>query len=143
VTCDGWPYGKRSVVISEDTRYSKNLIKHAKGADLLLHEVATAPAEGRDRPEVKSVLDHHTSAAEVGRLFAQVRPRLAVLRHMVGSGFAGASSRAAAERAALDAALAGARREYAGPLEMGEDLMRFVLGETVEVKRFDHQRRSY
>jgi ribonuclease Z len=136
-------HGKRSVVISGDTRYSENLIKHAKGADLLLHEVATAPAEGRDRPEVKSVLDHHTSAAEVGRLFAQVRPRLAVLTHMVGSGFAGASSRAAAERAALDAALAGARREYTGPLEMGEDLMRFVLGETVEVRRFDHQRRSY
>jgi ribonuclease Z len=130
-------YGGRSVVISGDTRYSDNLIKHAKGADLLLHEVATAPADRRERPEVKRVMAHHTSAADAGRVFAQVRPRLAAFTHL------GWSLYSAGERAAIDDVLAGARQTYAGPLEMGEDLMQFVLGEKIEVKRFDHQKRSY
>lgn len=125
-------YEGRSVVISGDTRYSENLIKHAKGADLLLHEVATAPADRRELPAVKKILAHHTSAAEAARVFAQTRPRLAVFTHLVGGG-----------RGPIDDVLAEARQTYAGPLEMGEDLMRFVLGETVEVKRFDHEKRSY
>jgi ribonuclease Z len=128
-------YGGRSVVISGDTRYSENLIKHAKGADLLLHEVATAPADHRS--DFKRILDHHTSAAEAGRVFAQVRPRLAVFTHLVGASYS------AGDRAPIEDALSEARQTYAGPLEMGEDLMRFVLSKTVEVKRFDHQKRSY
>ena len=43
-------YDGRSVVISGDTRFDKNVIKHGTGADLLIHEVAArAPraAQGR------------------------------------------------------------------------------------------------
>ena len=36
-------YKGHSVVLSGDTRYSENVIKFAKGADLLIHEVAIAP----------------------------------------------------------------------------------------------------
>jgi ribonuclease Z len=35
-------YAGKSVVICGDTRYSENLIKFAKGADVLIHEVAVA-----------------------------------------------------------------------------------------------------
>ena len=34
-------YGGRCVVLSGDTRVSQNLIRHAQGADLLVHEVAS------------------------------------------------------------------------------------------------------
>jgi len=130
-------YGKRSVVISGDTRYSENLIKYAKGADLVLHEVATAPAGRREQPEIQRVMAHHTSAAEAGQVFARIGPRLAVFTHLAWSQYP------AGEKAAIDDVLRDARRTYAGPLEMGEDLMRIVLGETIDVKRFDHQKRSY
>jgi ribonuclease Z len=130
-------YGRRSVVISGDTRYSDNLVKHAKGTDLLIHEVATAPADRRERPEIKRIMAHHTSGAEAGRVFTQVRPRLAVFTHLAWSQYS------AGERAAIDDVLAEARQTYAGPIDMGEDLMRFVVGETIDVKRFDHRKGSY
>src|SRR5215467_9747849 len=36
-------YNRHSVVLSGDTRYSENLIKYAKGADVLIHEVVMVP----------------------------------------------------------------------------------------------------
>ncbi len=36
-------YKGHSVVLSGDTRYSENLIKFARGTDLLVHEVIIAP----------------------------------------------------------------------------------------------------
>jgi ribonuclease Z len=35
-------YDGRSVVISGDTRFNENVVKHGLGADLLIHEVAMA-----------------------------------------------------------------------------------------------------
>ena len=35
-------YGGRAAVISGDTRYNENVVKHGAGADLLVHEVAAA-----------------------------------------------------------------------------------------------------
>lgn len=70
-------------------------------------------------------------------MFAQVRPRLAVFTHLVWS------LCSTGEKAAIHEVLTEARQTYIGPLEMGEDLMRFVLGETIDVKRFDHQKGGY
>jgi ribonuclease Z len=41
-------FGGRSVEMSGDTRFSENLIEHAKGVDLLIHE-AIDPVEVRAR----------------------------------------------------------------------------------------------
>jgi ribonuclease Z len=38
-------YQGRSAVLSSDTRYNQNVIKYGRGADLLVHEVATARPE--------------------------------------------------------------------------------------------------
>ena len=38
-------YGGRVAVFSSDTRYNHNVLKYGAGADLLLHEVASAPPE--------------------------------------------------------------------------------------------------
>ena len=35
-------FGDRSVVVSGDTTYSENLVDHARGVDLLIHEIFAA-----------------------------------------------------------------------------------------------------
>ena len=75
-------YGGRSVVISGDTRFSENLIRHAAGADVLLHEVFAAPSDVRDDPSVQFRSAHHSSPTDAARVFARVKPRLAVFTHV-------------------------------------------------------------
>jgi ribonuclease Z len=72
---------------------------------------------------------HHTTAREAGMVFARTRPRLAAYTHLVFL---------AGDRigpATVDDLIAATRQTYAGPLEVGEDLMSFEIGETVQVQR--------
>jgi ribonuclease Z len=130
-------YGKRSIVISGDTRYCENVIAHAKGADLLLHEVAMAPADIASLPQIKRILDHHTLPADAGRVFAQARPRIGVFTHLA------LLPDAKGVRPSGDAVIAETRKTYDGPLELGEDLMRIVVADTIEVERFDPVKQGY
>ena len=76
-------YGGRSVVISGDTRFSENLIRHAAGADVLLHEVFAAPSDVRDGiPACSSAPLTDSSPTDAARVFARVKPRLAVFTHV-------------------------------------------------------------
>ena len=119
-------FGKRSVVISGGTRYCENVIRHAEGTDLLLHEVASAPDDIKSLPPIKRILDHHTSPAEAGRVFAQARPRLAAFTHLA------LLPDPKGVRPSVDDVVAETRTTYDGPLVVGEDLMRFVVGDTIE-----------
>jgi ribonuclease Z len=131
-------YRERSVVLSGDTRPSENLVKFAKGADLLIHEVGarskqdpifTGPPDellpssratrGLTRGVVKRILDHHTDPLEAGTIFERVKPKLAVFSH-----YGGAAT-----------ILPLVRQTYAGPLEFGEDGMIIDVGETVTIRR--------
>lgn len=121
----------RAVVISGDTRFSENLIRFAAGADVLVHEVAAARAElVAASPVTRSILAVHTSPEDAGRVFARVKPRLAVYSHVVllttDPKFAAPS---------VEDLVARTRSSYAGPLVVGEDLMTLVVGDTVEVRR--------
>ena len=71
-------YAGRSVTISGDTRFSENLIKHASGTDLLIHQVAAAREELLKLPTFKVILAHHTQPEEAGTVFSRVKPKLAV-----------------------------------------------------------------
>ena len=117
--------GGHSVVLSGDTRYSPNLIAHAKGADLLIHEVGVASAEqmGSDA-HTRTIIAHHTTPEDAARVFNAVRPKLAVFSHIVLRG------------ATADDAVRITRLTYDGPLELGEDLMRFHVGDEVTIERF-------
>ncbi len=124
-------YDGRSVVISGDTRYSRNLIQHAAGVDVLIHEVAAA------RPELLAasipfqlVVAHHTTPSDCGRLFSEAKPKLAVYSHFVLLRSDTVSAPTFEEVAAET------RQTYDGPLEVGEDLMSFEIGDEVTVKRF-------
>lgn len=122
-------YGGRSVVISGDTRFSENLIRHAAGADVILHEVFTAAPEVRDEPSVRFRSAHHTSPADAARVFERVKPRLAVLTHV-----ALAPDRQG-RPPSLDAMLKEVSDVYKGRVELGEDLMRITIGDTIDVHR--------
>jgi ribonuclease Z len=122
-------YAGRSVVISGDTRYSENLIRHAAGADVILHEVAVASPEARSLPSLQFRIAHHTSPTDAARVFQQIKPRLAVFSHLA---FLPDQQGQLATAADL---IAEASKGYTGRMEVGEDLMRIVVGDSIDVQR--------
>ena len=119
-------YKGRSVVFSGDTRVSQNLVRHAQGADLLVHEVVSPEAflrAGITLEQARSRLEHHVTPEQAGEVFAMTKPRLAVYSHI------GPPSATPQEL------IPPTRKTYAGPLEVGEDLMVVNVGETIEVRR--------
>jgi ribonuclease Z len=122
-------YGGRVAVFSSDTRYNHNVIKYGAGADLLVHEVASARPELMPEAYVQRIIGHHTTPRDAGRVFAQTKPKLAAYTHLV---------LVASERIpppSIDDVVAETRETYSGPLVVGEDLMVFDIGETVAVRQ--------
>jgi ribonuclease Z len=76
-------FGGRSVTVSGDTRFNENLIKHATGTDLLIHQVAAVREELLKNPVYQVILDHHTKPEEAGVVFTRAKPKLAVYYHFV------------------------------------------------------------
>jgi ribonuclease Z len=122
-------YGGRVAVFSSDTRYNANVIKYGSGADLLVHEVASARPELMREAYVQRIIGHHTTPHDAGRVFAQTKPKLAAYTHVVLLG----SARVAPP--SIDDIVAETRQTYGGPLVVGEDLMTFEIGDTVSVRR--------
>lgn len=104
----------KSVVISGDTRPSENLIHHAKGADILIHEAYLPEHFDRvDKPEVAARLKaYHTSAEEAGQVAAQAGVKMLVLTHLIPGD---------AEKTFLQRA----GKFFKGKIVVGRDLMRF------------------
>jgi len=80
----------RSIVISGDTRPSDNLIELAEGADILVHDALYAPAIDRlvagvpNAPDLKrSILSHHTTAEDAGRVAHAAGVKTLVLSHLI------------------------------------------------------------
>ena len=73
---------------------------------------------------------------EAGTVFVRTKPKLAAYTHLVFLGNDRISP------ATLDDLIAETRHTYGGPLEVGEDLMSFEIGETVHVHRYDHRARA-
>jgi ribonuclease Z len=122
-------YAGRTVVVSGDTRFSENLIKFAKGADVVIHEVAAAKDELLRADEAsRRILDNHTTPQQAGTLFERVKPKLAVYTHIILLG-------PAATAVTLQELVAMTRQTYNGPLEVGEDLMTIGVGDKIEVQR--------
>ena len=119
-------YGGRSVLLSGDTRFSENLIKYAKGVDLLIHEVVSLESlkrAGYDQERIKVIINHHTTPEQAGEIFSKVKPKLAVYSHIVLP-------------SATEADLfPPTRKTYTGALELGEDLMVIEISEKVVVRK--------
>jgi len=125
-------YAGHSVVISGDTRYSDNLVRFAAGADLVIHEVAAVRPEllasSPSAPIARRILGWHSTPEDAGRVFERVHPKLAVFTHVVLL-----TTDAAVPPPPVADIVARTRSIYRGPLVVGEDLMAFVVGDTVEV----------
>ncbi|HUC52025.1 MAG TPA: MBL fold metallo-hydrolase [Xanthobacteraceae bacterium] len=122
-------FGGRAAVFSSDTRYNENVIRYGKNADLLVHEVALARPELMNEAYIQRIVGHHTLPYDCGRVFAQTRPKLAAFTHIVQ--LASIEVPPPTLREITDEV----RRAYDGPLEIGEDLMSFEIGDSVTVKR--------
>jgi ribonuclease Z len=74
----------RVVVVSGDTAPCASLIQHAKGCDVLVHEVYSEAGFKRRPPGwQKYHASFHTSAVELAAIAQQVRPKLLVLTHQL------------------------------------------------------------
>jgi ribonuclease Z len=122
-------YKGHAAVISGDTRYDENVVKYGTGADLLIHEVGAARPALLQIPAVQRIIAHHTTPKEAGTVFTKAKPKLAAFTHIV------MLSNAQIPEPTLDEIVAETRETYAVPLEVGEDLMSFEIGDTVTVRR--------
>jgi len=114
-----WPYAfgyrfetlDRLVVVSGDTAPCPSLIAHARGCDVLVHEVYSQAGFQR-RPPVwqRYHASFHTSTVELAEIARQARPKLLVLTHLL---LWGASPEDLVEEV---------RGEYDGEVRCGEDL---------------------
>jgi ribonuclease Z len=129
-------YGGRSVVISGDTCYNENVITHARGVDLLVHEVCCVDKKLQNEPFIQRIVAHHTSPREAGKVFAQTRPKLAAYTHIVQLGHASVPP------PTLQDIIDETRETYDGPFVIGEDLMSFEIGDRVVVHHNDGGIRS-
>ena len=120
-------YHGRSAVLSGDTTFNENLIRHAQGADLLVHEVtASGGSAAENAAQLKRIANNHTTPQQAGEIFSRVTPKLAVYNHLLLFGSARAED-----------LIPATRKHYSGPLVVGEDLMSIEIGETVEAHRFE------
>ena len=111
----------RSIVISGDTRPSENLVRLAKGADVLVHEVMYLPALEKliaTEPNAKTLREHllasHTTTEQVGRIATEAGVKTLVLSHFVPGG-----APVIEDKVWFDAV----RPTFSGNLVVGRDLM--------------------
>jgi len=120
-------YQGRSAVLSGDTTFNENLIAHARGADLIVHEVtAAAGSAAENAAQLKRISANHTTPEQAGEVFNRAQPKLAVYNHLLLFG-----------NAKLEDLIPATHKNYSGPLLVGEDLMRIEIGENVEAQQFN------
>jgi ribonuclease BN (tRNA processing enzyme) len=111
----------RSIVISGDTRPSENLVRLAKGADVLVHEVMYLPALEKlvaSEPNAATLRAHlmaaHTTTEQVGRIATAAGVKTLVLSHFVPGG-----TPVTPDKVWYDAV----KPHFAGRIVVGRDLM--------------------
>lgn len=108
----------RTVVLSGDTKYTENLVKNAKGADLIIHSVASiAPKLLKKSKIMRIILAHHSEPEDTAKVFNAVKPKLAVYSHVVLYG--GHKPKDILRRV---------RAKYSGDVRVGKDLMAIDVG---------------
>ncbi|MEP7314645.1 MAG: MBL fold metallo-hydrolase [Pseudomonadota bacterium] len=117
----------RSVVVSGDTTYSKNLVELARDADVFVCEIMDQVTRDRWLEQLKQdpqlrdkasltrhVAETHSTPEDVGRMASEARVKLLVLSHLLTG--AGTTS-------PLSTLIDGVRKFYQGEVVLGEDLM--------------------
>lgn len=117
--------GNKTIVFSGDTAYYPALASFSSHADYLVHEVMYVPAVEemvKRRPNAvklkESILSHHTSAENVGRIASAANVKTLVLTHFVP-----ADDKSLTEQVWLDAV----KTTFSGNTIVGKDLLQLLL----------------
>lgn len=122
-------YDGRSVVLSGDTRFSPNLVDHARGVDVVIHEVMCMPETVISQSEaLQKIMNHHSSPEDAGRVFSLTGTKLGVYSHIILGAY---ESDAAGYKALEDRT----RNTWSGRFEIGSDLMRIDVTDKPVVTR--------
>lgn len=79
---------QNSVLISGDTTFSNNLVKHGRNLDLLVHELAVIdPGLLEHNPRLRKVAEYHSSLDQVEKVVEQIQPKQTVLNHLLLIGY--------------------------------------------------------
>jgi ribonuclease Z len=113
---------RRSVTLSGSTRYSENLIRYARGAHVLVHEVAAASAQSLAGADVRRIVEMHTSPEEAGKVFRAARPYLAVYSQIMLFDMS------------EEDLMRRTHRSYRGAVAIGRDLMVIEVQNEVQVR---------
>ena len=125
-------YGGHSVILSGDTRYSENLVGHAKNADLIVHEVAAANEQSMQNSSlINQILGFHSSPEDAARVFEQIKPKLAVYSHIVLL-----TADPSIPPPTANDLKSRTQKIYKGAFEVGEDLLSIEIGDSVRVSRY-------
>jgi len=121
----------RSIVISGDTAYSKNLVALAKGVDFFVCELIDQPqyeanlalaqqakAQGRENSVAQHVVETHSNNTDVGRMASEAGVKAVVLTHLLPG-----SNRASTAEYPDSSYIEGVRKVYSGQVIVGRDLM--------------------
>ena len=121
-------YGRYSVGFSGDATPSENLIQFCTGVDVMIHECLPPEHAVKTRPPSlpadqlrEIILRNHTTPEQVGKVFNQIKPRLALISHAPNS--------PEASKEILD----GIRKSFSGQVLVGRDLMRVKIDDRIVV----------
>lgn len=116
-----------SIVFSGDTAYSENLIRLARGADVLVHEVIDSkwveslfptPPSPAQAAKMEHLIKSHTTIEQVGEVAERADVKTLVLSHL-----------APADNPT--ARWMQASKKFSGRLIVGEDLMQLGIGKPI------------
>lgn len=115
-------YAGRTVIISGDTRYTERLARQPQPVDLLIHEVADAPAAMLKRnPRLQKIMDYHTRPEDLSRTLSVLRPRWTAITH------------ALVFQTDMEDVLRRAASAYKGRLIAADDLTCFDISDTIRL----------
>jgi len=116
---------EKKIVFSGDTAYCPALVPFSSEADYLVHEVMYVPAVEemvKRRPNAmrlkESILSHHTSTEDVGRVASAAKVKALVLNHFVPS-----DDKSLTEQVWLNAV----KTTFSGNIVVGKDLLQLSL----------------
>jgi len=131
-------YAGYSVILSGDTRYSENLIKYAKGADVIIHEVAAANESSKTSPLINQILGFHSSPEDAGKVFEQIKPKLAVYSHIVLL-----TADPANPPPTINDLINRTKKNYAGALQVGEDLLSIEIDDKIRISKYTKEGNAF